>query len=65
MIAASTGTPEDIERSARLSEETPRTISLNETVTGPVTPDGVAIVATGATVSGEGMTTGARSSPLK
>jgi hypothetical protein len=34
-------------------------------VTGPVTPDGVAIVATGATVSGEGMTIGAKSSPLK
>ena len=65
MIAASTGTPDDIERSARLSEETPRTISLNETVTGPVTPDGVAIVATGATVSGDGMMTGAKSSPSK
>ena len=65
MIAASTGTPEDISRSDRLSDETPRTISLNETVTGPVTPDGVAIVATGATVSGEGMTIGAKSSPLK
>ena len=65
MIAASTGTPEDVERSARLSEDTPRTISLKETVTGPVTPDGVAIVATGATVSGDGMRTGARSSPLK
>ena len=65
MIAASTGTPEDIERSARLSEETPRTISLKETVTGPITPDGVAMVATGATVSGDGMTIGATSSPLK
>ena len=41
----------------------PRTISSNETVMGPTTPDGVAIVAIGATVSGEGMRIGVKSSP--
>ena len=63
MIVASTGTPEDASRSDKLSSETPRTISSNETVTGPTTPVGVAIVAIGATVSGEGMRIGAKSSP--
>jgi hypothetical protein len=37
------------------------TISLNETVRGPTTPVGVASVATGAAVSGEGIVTGVKS----
>jgi hypothetical protein len=43
---------------------TSRTISLNDTVTGPTTPLGVASVATGATVSGEGIVTGVKSELL-
>src|SRR5439155_3967084 len=51
-------------RSAAFCEVTDRTSSLKEMVTEPPIPVGVASAATGGVVSGEGMVTGPKSSPL-